>query len=56
MNFGFTEEQELLRDQVRRFMQEACPMGEVRKLMKSDTTMPRLFAGSPTPVTFNRVS
>ncbi len=26
MNFGFTEEQELLRDQVRRFMQDACPM------------------------------
>ena len=44
MNFGFTEEQELLRDQVRRFMQEACPMGEVRKLMKSDTgTSPSLW-------------
>jgi alkylation response protein AidB-like acyl-CoA dehydrogenase len=37
MNFGFTEEQELLRDQVRRFMQDACPMGEVRAQMKSAT-------------------
>ena len=37
MNFGFTEEQELLRDQVRRFMQDACPMSEVRALMKSAT-------------------
>ncbi|HEY6597843.1 MAG TPA: acyl-CoA dehydrogenase family protein [Pseudomonadales bacterium] len=37
MNFGFTEEQELLRDQVRRFMQDACPMNEVRAQMKSAT-------------------
>ena len=44
MNFGFTEEQELLRDQVRRFMQEACPMSEVRALMKSATgTSPSLW-------------
>ena len=44
MNFGFTEEQELLRDQVRRFMQDACPMSEVRTLMKSDTgTSPSLW-------------
>ena len=26
MNFGFTEEQNLLRDQVERFMQDTCPM------------------------------
>jgi len=37
MNFGFTEEQELLRDQVRRFMLDACPMPHVRALMKSPT-------------------
>jgi alkylation response protein AidB-like acyl-CoA dehydrogenase len=44
MNFGFTEEQELLRDQVRRFMQDACPMSEVRALMKSATgTSPSLW-------------
>ncbi|MDH3642301.1 MAG: acyl-CoA/acyl-ACP dehydrogenase [Gammaproteobacteria bacterium] len=36
MNFGFTEEQNLLRDQVARFMQEACSMGKVRELMASD--------------------
>ncbi len=49
MNFGFTEEQELLRDQVRRFMQEACPMSEVRKLMKSDTgTSPSLWRQAAT--------
>ena len=35
MNFGFTEEQELLREQVRRFMQSDCPMREVRTIAKS---------------------
>ena len=35
MNFGFTEEQNLLRDQVRRFMQEACSMPQVRAQMKT---------------------
>jgi alkylation response protein AidB-like acyl-CoA dehydrogenase len=44
MNFGFTEEQELLRDQVRRFMQDACPLSEVRTLMKSASgTSPSLW-------------
>jgi len=33
MNFGFTEEQELLRDQVRRFMQNTLPMTRVREIM-----------------------
>lgn len=33
MNFGFTEEQNLLRDQVRRFMDQACTMPKVRELM-----------------------
>jgi alkylation response protein AidB-like acyl-CoA dehydrogenase len=32
MNFGFSEEQNLLRDQVVRFMTEACPMTKVREL------------------------
>ncbi len=36
MNFGFTEEQELLRDQVRKFMQGACPLSTVRKIMATD--------------------
>ncbi len=36
MNFGFTEEQNMLRDQVRRFMEEACPMPRVRELMARD--------------------
>jgi alkylation response protein AidB-like acyl-CoA dehydrogenase len=36
MNFGFTEEQNLLRDQVVRFMQEACPMTKVREIAKSE--------------------
>lgn len=36
MNFGFTEEQNLLRDQVRRFMSEQCPMPKVRELMATD--------------------
>jgi alkylation response protein AidB-like acyl-CoA dehydrogenase len=37
MNFGFTEEQELLREQVRRVLNERSPMSEVRKAMKSRT-------------------
>ena len=37
MNFGFTEEQNLLRDQVVRFMQEACPMPHVREICTTDT-------------------
>jgi len=36
MNFGFTEEQELLRDQVSRFMTKQCPMAKVRELMATD--------------------
>lgn len=35
MNFGFTEEQELLRDQVRKFLDEKCPSEQVRKIMTS---------------------
>ncbi|NCF76316.1 MAG: hypothetical protein GWP45_03890 [Proteobacteria bacterium] len=38
MNFGFTEEQNLLKDQVQRFMKEACPMNRVREISKSDST------------------
>lgn len=37
MNFGFTEEQELLRDQVRRFMQDQCPIPKVREIMKTES-------------------
>ncbi len=37
MNFGFTEEQNMLREQVRRFMQEACPIPKVRELMKTES-------------------
>ena len=33
MNFGFTEEQNLLRDQVRRFMEQECTLPKVRELM-----------------------
>lgn len=33
MNFGFTEEQDFLRDAVRKFVDGRCPMGEVRRLM-----------------------
>lgn len=33
MNFGFTEEQELLRSQVRKFLDDRCPLSEVRALM-----------------------
>ena len=37
MNFGFTEEQELLREQVRRFMQQQCPITKVREIMKTES-------------------
>jgi alkylation response protein AidB-like acyl-CoA dehydrogenase len=33
MNFGFTEEQELLRQEVRKFLDAHCPMEQVRRLM-----------------------
>lgn len=36
MNFGFTEEQELLRAEVRKFLDQNCPLVEVRKLAESD--------------------
>ena len=37
MNFGFTEEQNMLREQVRRFMQEACAIPRVRELMSTES-------------------
>jgi alkylation response protein AidB-like acyl-CoA dehydrogenase len=36
MNFGFTEEQDFLRDAVRKFVDGRCPIPEVRKLMESE--------------------
>ena len=36
MNFGFSEEQEMLRDQVRRFMSDTCPMTRVRELAATE--------------------
>ena len=35
MNFGFTEEQGFLRDAVRKFVDDRCPMAEVRRLMRT---------------------
>ena len=35
MNFGFSEEQELLRSEVRRFLDERCPIPEVRRLKET---------------------
>jgi alkylation response protein AidB-like acyl-CoA dehydrogenase len=35
MNFGFTEEQELLRAEVRKFLDQNCPLEEVRKLSET---------------------
>jgi alkylation response protein AidB-like acyl-CoA dehydrogenase len=32
MNFGFTEEQDLLRSEVRKFLAERCPLDEVRRI------------------------
>src|SRR5262245_12751717 len=35
MNFGFTEEQELLRSEVRKFLAEGCPLEQVRKITEN---------------------
>ncbi len=35
MNFGFTDEQELLRAEVRKFLDQNCPLEEVRKLAET---------------------
>jgi alkylation response protein AidB-like acyl-CoA dehydrogenase len=35
MNFAFTEEQELLRAEVRKFLDQSCPMEQVRKISAS---------------------
>ena len=32
MNFGFTEEQDLLRNEVRKFLAKRCPLSEVRRI------------------------
>jgi alkylation response protein AidB-like acyl-CoA dehydrogenase len=36
MNFGFTEEQDLLRAEVRKFLDARCPLEQVRTLMESE--------------------
>jgi alkylation response protein AidB-like acyl-CoA dehydrogenase len=36
MNFGFTEEQELVRSEVRKFLDQNAPLEEVRKIAESD--------------------
>ncbi len=36
MNFGFSEEQEALRREVRRFLDERCPLREVRRLQETN--------------------
>ena len=44
MNFGFTEEQGFLREAVRKFVDDRCPMAEVRRLMKTpDAHSPELW-------------
>jgi alkylation response protein AidB-like acyl-CoA dehydrogenase len=44
MNFGFTEEQGFLRDAVRKFVDDRCPIPEVRRLMKTrDAHSPELW-------------
>lgn len=36
MDFGFSEEQEMLRDQVRRFLDDRCPLDQVRTIAASE--------------------
>ncbi len=41
MNFAFTEEQEMLRDSVRSFLEDKVPMSRVRQLMETDEGIDR---------------
>lgn len=43
MNFGFTEEQELLRAEVRKFLDQNCPLEEVRKLAETESGFSKDF-------------
>ncbi len=44
MDFGFSEEQDLLRGEVRKFLEERCPIEEVRRLAKTpEGTSPELW-------------
>lgn len=44
MNFGFSEEQDFLREAVRKFVDDRCPISEVRRLMKTrDAHSPGLW-------------
>src|SRR5262245_28761432 len=37
MNFGFSEEQEMLRESARKFLDSACPITFVRRMMEDQT-------------------
>jgi len=37
MNFGFSEEQEMLRESAKRFLDAECPPSFVRKMIESET-------------------
>lgn len=43
MNFGFSEEQELLRNEVAKFLAESCPMDEVRRISEGPGFSPELW-------------
>ena len=44
MDFGFSEEQDLLRGEVRKFLEERCPIEEVRRLAQTpEGTSPELW-------------
>ncbi|MDJ0789084.1 MAG: acyl-CoA dehydrogenase family protein [Myxococcota bacterium] len=43
MNFGFSEEQELLRSEVAKFLAESCPMDEVRRIGEGPGFSPELW-------------
>jgi alkylation response protein AidB-like acyl-CoA dehydrogenase len=45
MNFGFTDGQDFLRSEARRFMAERCPLGEVRRIGEEQSGFcPRLWS------------
>jgi acyl-CoA dehydrogenase len=45
MNFGFSEGQDFLRSEARRFLAERCPLGEVRRIGEEQAGFcPRLWS------------
>ena len=54
MNFGFTEEQELLRAEVRKFLDQNAPLDEVRKIVETPEGIELKITPSPKTIWVSR--